>query len=78
MWFVPIRPDLNYAVKELSRSLQNPAQHDLVKAKRVLRYLQGTRHYSLTLFPHYTAAPNSNIELQCFVDSDWAECKTTR
>lgn len=41
------RPDIAVAVQMLSRHLQNPSAEDWVAAKRVLRYLQGTRELSI-------------------------------
>ena len=41
LWLVPIRPDINYSVKELSRSLQSPTILCLGKLTHVLRYLKG-------------------------------------
>eukprot|EP00972_Heterocapsa_arctica_P007068 1032818-Heterocapsa_arctica.AAC.1 len=36
------RPDIAYAAKELARTVQQPTVKDMMAAKRVLRYLQGT------------------------------------
>eukprot|EP00972_Heterocapsa_arctica_P033365 4911418-Heterocapsa_arctica.AAC.1 len=36
------RPDIAYAAKELARTVQQPTVKDMMAAKHVLRYLQGT------------------------------------
>ena len=43
LWLCPIRPDLTYATKELSRSLQAPTYDDMDKLKHLCRYLLGTK-----------------------------------
>ena len=39
---VGTRPDIAYAVGVASRSLENPTEDDIVKVKRIFRYLRGT------------------------------------
>ena len=56
MWLIPIRPDINYTVKELSRGLQSPTEDDLARARQVLRYLIGTKEYE------YTVMTNVQVE----------------
>ncbi|RWR98561.1 hypothetical protein B4U79_05827, partial [Dinothrombium tinctorium] len=60
------RPDICAAVGVLSRYLNNYDQTHWTAAKRVLRYLNGTRNYYLYL------GGNSKIEMKCYVDADWA------
>ena len=43
------RPDIAHAVGMLSRFMQNPGEKHWMAAKRVLRYLKGTKHQGLTL-----------------------------
>lgn len=45
---VATRPDITYAVSALSRFLDNPGDVHWEAAKRVLRYLSGTRDLTLT------------------------------
>ena len=78
MWLIPIRPDINYATKELSRSLQAPTMEDKAKLRHLLRYLKGTEDYQLVIEPRVIPARDACIELHCYVDSDWAGCRTTR
>src|SRR5690606_26155273 len=42
------RPDIAHAVGELGRFMNNPSAEHWIAFKRVLRYLKGTSHYSLT------------------------------
>jgi transposase InsO family protein len=45
---VATRPDITYAVSALSRFLDNPGSIHWEAAKRVLRYLSGTKDFTLT------------------------------
>eukprot|EP00971_Amphidinium_carterae_P349310 6490955-Amphidinium_carterae.3 len=51
LWVSQLRADIAFAVKELSRSLQQPDNVDLKNLKQLLRYIKGTIHYKLTLAP---------------------------
>ena len=68
LWLVPIRPDINYAVKELSRSLGSPTMLCMGKLKHELRYLRGTLDYALTIFPHHYSEKGSQVALDVRVD----------
>eukprot|EP00974_Lingulodinium_polyedra_P004956 465778-Lingulodinium_polyedra.AAC.1 len=50
-WLIPIRPGTNYATKELSRSMTQPAQQVTQKLKHLLRYVKGTCDYAYDLAP---------------------------
>jgi transposase InsO family protein len=67
------RPDLGYAISCLSRHLQNPSKHHEAAAKRVLRYVNGTLGYGLTL----QFRRNEPIAFG-YSDSDWAGDAETR
>lgn len=41
------RPDLSFAVTYNSRHTQNPSNVDVINVKRILRYLQGTKHLGI-------------------------------
>ncbi len=62
------RPDIAYAVSLLARSMHAPTEEDMKNAKRVLRYLKGTRDLVL----NYN---NKNEELVIYSDSSYAEEK---
>ena len=73
------RPDLCYATKELARSLQQPTAHSQKTAKHLLRYLKGTQHYKFVIQPTVRLAnSDSELNLDVFVDADWAGCPITR
>jgi hypothetical protein len=41
------RPDIAYALSVVSRNLENPTDRDIVRVKRILRYLRGTTNCGL-------------------------------
>ncbi|MBW0549678.1 hypothetical protein O181_089393 [Austropuccinia psidii MF-1] len=59
------RPDLANVTSALSQFLEKPSRDHVAAFKRVLRYLQGTKSYELTLGGN---VPN---EIQGYSDSDW-------
>jgi len=79
LWLAPVRPDIAYGVKELSRGVSSPTAEHLSKAKHLLRYLSGTRDYCLELKPKlYLNEKNTNLTITVHTDSDWAGCTSTR
>jgi hypothetical protein len=66
------RPDITYAVNKLSQFLANPGRAHLDAAMRVLRYLKGTKHWSLHLGGHVA-------DVAGYSDSDWGgDCDDRR
>ena len=61
---VMTRPDITYAVSTLSRYLSKPSTTHLEAARRVIRYLKGTRDYRLVL-------GGPQFLLHGFTDADW-------
>jgi hypothetical protein len=61
------RPDLAYAVSSLSQYCSGPTKQHMGAAKRVLRYLSGTRNFSLKYDKH-----NQENTPIGYSDSDWA------
>lgn len=59
------RPDIAHAVGVVSRSLENPAKRDVIKVKRILRYLRGTTDYGI----NYENNKKAGI-LECYSDAD--------
>ena len=79
LWLSSIRPDLQYAVKELSRGLTSPTEDHRSKVKALLRYLQGTKACVLTLRPRVKLREHmTSLDVVAYVDSDWAGCVQTR
>jgi hypothetical protein len=68
------RPDLSFAVYQLTRFMSAPRMAHYKALKRVLRYLKGTVNFGL----HYTKNKNAFCKLVGFSDADWAGDKTTR
>nr|KYP47813.1 hypothetical protein KK1_030509 [Cajanus cajan] len=66
LYLTATRPDIMYAVSLLSRFMQKPSQIHFGAAKRILRYLQGTKEFGIW----YKTMTNSS--LLGYTDSDWA------
>lgn len=69
------RPDLSYTISVLSKFNSSPTMEHLLRAKRVLRYIQQTKQLVLT----YTSRGGAELisdkvspHLRGFSDSDWA------
>ena len=67
------RSDIQYAVKELSRTMSEPTIGCWEKFKRLGRYLVG-RTRAVQLFPYQEAASRLHV----YTDSDFAGCVKTR
>ena len=79
LWLALIRPDISYATKELSRDLTAPTTESVTKVKHLLRYISGTRDHCQRLNPSVTLSDSDcTLDIDCYVDSDWAGCKTIR
>ena len=65
------RPDIAYAVSQLSRFNTAWTIHHWTAAKHVLRYLKGTEHVGIT----YSDSSDSPT---AFSDSDFSQCPVTR
>ena len=73
MFLASERPDIQNCVKECARGVQSPSARDMQRAKRICRYLMGTRDWTLKL------EPDREVDtLQMMVDSDWATDKVDR
>ena len=66
MYLTNMRSDIFVVVNTLSQFLMNPRNVHLIATKHILRYLKGIVDYGLK----YEA--NQKINLECYVDSDWA------
>ncbi|XP_037495471.1 uncharacterized mitochondrial protein AtMg00240-like [Jatropha curcas] len=66
------RPDISYAVQQLSQFMQIAHQSHLKAALTVVKYLKGTSFTGLFL-------PAANdLKLRAFSDADWASCSDSR
>ena len=77
-WLTYTRPDISFATKELARDLQQPTQQSLRKLKHLLRYLRGTQQYKMYIRPTTTPQTTAPIDINIYVDADWAGCPNTR
>ena len=67
------KPEVNFAVKELSHGLQAPTEEDYKRLKHFARFLIGSRDFGI-FFP----AAGDDHEVAVSTDSDWAQDKITR
>lgn len=72
------RPDISRAVSTLSRFMIDPSTTHMACAKRVLRYLKGTKTLGI-IYRHANNNPtrrsftdDNGLGIEAFVDSDWA------
>ena len=69
-----LKGDLAYAIKELSRDVTAPPMQSVAKCRHLLQYLIGTGMCVLSLRPSYQVADgNCDIDVNVYVDSDWAD-----
>ncbi|XP_019150318.1 PREDICTED: uncharacterized protein LOC109147132 [Ipomoea nil] len=66
------RPDICFAIQQLSQFLDKPTTDHLQAAHRILRYVKNSPSKGI-FFP-----ANSSLKLRGFADSDWAACIDTR
>lgn len=67
-----IRPDISYALQQLSQFMQSPCDIHFQAAIHLLKYIKGTLNYGL-FYPS-----NSASTLTSYYDADWSICKITR
>ncbi|XP_069146145.1 uncharacterized mitochondrial protein AtMg00810-like [Solanum lycopersicum] len=72
MYLTATRPDIMYGVSLISRYMESPTAIHLLAAKRIFRYLQGTKDFGL----FYKKGEKS--DLIGFVDSDYADDQDDR
>ena len=66
------RPDIAFAVGMLGRYQSNPGIEHWTAAKKVMRYLQGTKDYMLTY------RESGHLDLIGYTDADFAGCQDSR
>ena len=74
------RPDLGFEVHLLTQSLTTPTREQEMQLHKVLWYLKGTQHYTLSLHPtnQMTQERASSLNLVAFSSSSWTEaCQST-
>ncbi len=91
---VGTRPDISYAVSELSKYLVNPGKAHWTAALNVLRYLKGSKDTGITYRRggredssvdlraysdfQYNGPSRSQVSLEAYSDADWGGDKDTR
>ncbi|XP_042055730.1 uncharacterized mitochondrial protein AtMg00810-like [Salvia splendens] len=66
------RPDITFAVNNLSQFLSKPCSGHMLAAEKVLKYLKSTLGHGI----FYSAKSASDLSM--FSDADWAACPDTR
>lgn len=72
LYLTTTRPNICFAMQQLSQLLAAPTMSHYHVAQKVLRYLKGCPGKGIS-FPR-----NSSLQLLGFVDADWAGCPDTR
>lgn len=68
------RPEIAFSVQVLSRSMKASGDEHWKAAKRVMRYLKGTRDLGIK----YGLSDSDSLILEGYCDADWANDKDTR
>jgi histone deacetylase 1/2 len=63
------RPEISFAVNKVCQFMSAPLESHWTAVKRILRYLKGTIHSGLKIFPTNIHHP---LSLNVFCDADWA------
>ena len=82
------RPDISFAVSQVSRFLENPGEAHWAAVKRICRYLPGTKELAIVYTSgalhhndvegYYSYVQPGELPMIGYVDSDYATCKDTR
>ncbi|OWY94420.1 Copia type Polyprotein [Phytophthora megakarya] len=72
------RPDLAFAVRQLSRYVQKPTQQHIRAAKRVLRYLIGTKTQGIVYTKRKILEQKPELIIDGYCDSNWGNDPDTR
>ena len=65
------RPDITHATNMVARHMKSPTTQDMVKAKRLFRYLQGTQTLGL-LYKAPSQHQGGELIITGYCDADWA------
>ncbi|XP_031265831.1 uncharacterized protein LOC116124279 [Pistacia vera] len=72
IYLTTTRPDISYAVHQVSQFMSSPRHLHLVGVRCIIRYLRGSPTRGL-FFP-----TGSSLQLVAYSDVDWARCPDTR
>uniref|UniRef100_A0AAV1U0G2 Reverse transcriptase Ty1/copia-type domain-containing protein n=1 Tax=Peronospora matthiolae TaxID=2874970 RepID=A0AAV1U0G2_9STRA len=70
------RPDICFAVQKATRQTHTPTVKDWKTAKRIVRYLEGSK--TLKLHLNGNGPTTDDIKVECWSDADFAADKTDR
>lgn len=68
------RPDISASVNILAQRMEKPRELDLLEAKRVVKYLLGTKNIRL----NFSGGAVDNFSFRAYSDANWAESKEDR
>ena len=74
---ISTRPDISFAVNQLTQHMQAPKRRHAVACDRVFRYLAGTKSLGL-VFGTTQGGPNSSMAVSAYSDADWGHNKVDR
>ncbi|KAK4338230.1 hypothetical protein RND71_042717 [Anisodus tanguticus] len=66
------RPDISYEVQQICLFMHNPMDEHMHALRRILRYIQGTLHHGMHLYPSLITS------LVSYTNTDWGGCPDTR
>ncbi|XP_057532984.1 uncharacterized mitochondrial protein AtMg00810-like [Amaranthus tricolor] len=66
------RPDISYAAQQICLHMHDPRDAHMNALKRIIRYVQGTLHLGLHLYP------SSIANIVSYTDADWGGSSDTR
>jgi transposase InsO family protein len=69
---ISTRPDIAYAVNLISRYMENPGRAHYIAAKRILRYLNGTKELGLIYEGNEGTLNSHSVNIEVYTDADWA------
>ena len=73
VWASMSRPDISFWAQTLAKSFANPTENNQRQLEKVLLYLKGTRHFSISLQPPRKLERANCFELIAFSGTAWPE-----
>ena len=73
VWASMSRPDISFWAQNLAKSFDKPTENNQRQLEKVLLYLKGTRHFSISLQPPRKWERANCLELLAFSGTAWPE-----
>ena len=73
LWSSLSRPDISFSVQTLAKSFTKPTEQNERQLEKVLLYLKGTMHFSISLQPPRKWEKATSFELIAFSAASWPE-----